>query len=171
VVREGQTISVSDVRRYLQAKLPNYMVPQHFVELKSIPLTPNGKVDRDGMRLLSLETLQADHIYVPGEPLTKMEKTLTDIWKEVLGLDHISVHDNFFELGGHSLLSIQVVTMLERKIGLRINPSEFIYQTLGQLAASLEQRTDNLTPSAGRSNKGWLFQAIKSRIPVLNRQK
>jgi len=171
VVREGQTISVSDVRRYLQAKLPNYMVPQHFVELKSIPLTPNGKVDRDGIRLLPLETPQTDHIHVSDEPLTKMEQTLTDIWKEVLGLDHISVHDNFFELGGYSLLSIQVVTKLERKIGFRINPGELVYQTLGQLAASLEQRTDSLTPSAGRSNKGWLFQAIKSRIPVLNRQR
>jgi amino acid adenylation domain-containing protein len=152
VVREGQTISVSDVRYYLQVKLPNYMVPQHFVELESIPLTPNGKVDRDVMRLLPLETLQTNHIQIHDEPLTEMEQTLTDIWKEVLGLDHISVHDNFFELGGHSLLSIQVVTKLERKIGFRINPGEFIYQTLGQLAASLEQRTDNLTPRVGRSD-------------------
>jgi alpha/beta superfamily hydrolase/acyl carrier protein len=128
------------------------MVPQHFVELESIPLTPNGKVDRDVMRLLPLETLQTNHIQIHDEPLTEMEQTLTDIWKEVLGLDHISVHDNFFELGGHSLLSIQVVTKLERKIGFRINPGEFIYQTLGQLAASLEQRTDNLTPRVGRSD-------------------
>jgi acyl carrier protein len=99
-----------------------------------------------------------------------MEKMLVDIWKETLELDHISVHDNFFEIGGHSLLSIQVISQLEKKIGLRINPREFIYQTLGQLAASLEQRTRDLTPSVRPVVKNRLLQTIKRRLFRLNHQ-
>ncbi|MGZ3596085.1 MAG: phosphopantetheine-binding protein, partial [Syntrophales bacterium] len=162
VAKEGTAPSVSELRSFLRGRLPNYMVPAAFMSVDSMPLTPNGKVDL--MRLSSLKQLQTDRKHLSDKPLTEMEKTVIDIWIEALGLDHISVHDNFFELGGHSLLSIQVIAQLEKRIGLRINVGELIYQTLGQLAASLERRTGDLTPSMRPVTQNRLLQAIKNKL-------
>ena len=86
------------------------------------------------------------------------------IWKEVLGLDHISVHDNFFGLGGHSLLTIQVISKLEKKIGLRISPREFIYQTLGQMAASIELQRKDLTMGGVQFKQKSIWRRIRQAI-------
>jgi len=125
-------------------------------------LTPNRKIDVK--KLIALEPPRTERAHVSDEPLTEMERALADTWKEALKLDTISVHDNFFELGGHSLLSIQVIARLGKKIGIRIDPREFTYQTLGQMAASLEQQTPKLSPSGGRSDKPGLLQALKRKI-------
>jgi len=74
------------------------------------------------------------------EPASPTEKLVAQAWREALGLDGLSVYDNFFDMGGTSLLSLQVVEQLERASGLQINPGELVYQTLGQLAASLDER-------------------------------
>jgi acyl carrier protein len=142
--------------------LPNYMIPSAFVLVDGIPLTPSGKVN--AAKLVQLEVPHTERSNAWDEPTTDMEKTLVTIWKEALGLDQISVHDNFFEIGGHSLLSIQVITRLENRIGLRVNPREFIYQTLGQLAASIErQRMDSEKNRQPIKKKGF-WNAIKQKM-------
>jgi len=73
-------------------------------------------------------------------PKTEYEKRLALIWGEVLKINEVGVHHNFFDLGGNSLRSIQVITRIEKEFGVRINPREFTYQTLGQIANSLEYR-------------------------------
>jgi acyl carrier protein len=166
VVREGQAVSVPEMRRHLQSKLPEYMIPQHFVKLESMPLTPNGKVDRK-----ALPRPEADISMICDEPLTVMEEMLASIWKEVLSLDYISVHDNFFEIGGHSLLSLQVISRLEEKTGLRINPREFIYQTLGQLATSVEQQILSTSPDAESTKKKSFWQKVKKKVISINNKK
>jgi acyl carrier protein len=93
-----------------------------------------------------------------------MEKTIADVWKGVLGIESVSAHENFFEIGGHSLLSIQVVTQLEKRIGLRINPREFFNQTLGQLAASMERQVRSIKDVPGFSPRSSLLQKLKKRI-------
>ena len=136
VEREGQSVEVSEIRRYLQSKLPDYMVPQHFVKLGSMPLTPNGKVDRKALpRPETMNTTEET------EPKTLMEKMIAEVWKGALNVERVSVYDNFFEIGGHSLLSVQVIAQLQKKLGVRIKPRDFIYQSLGQLSASLDTRT------------------------------
>jgi amino acid adenylation domain-containing protein len=142
--------------------LPNYMIPSVFVELDELPLTPNGKVDVP--KLIQMERPPSERLKVPNEPLTEMEEMLIAIWKEVLSLDHISVQDNFFEVGGHSLLSIQVISRLEKRIGLRINPREFIYQTLGQLAASIERQKIDASKGGQATKKKGLWHAIKQKV-------
>jgi alpha/beta superfamily hydrolase len=137
VVREGQTIEASELRRNLQTKLPGYMMPQHFVKLASIPLTSNGKADRKALPKPVAEKLAESRDTAPKEP---MEKLLGEIWRDLLGVDRVCIQDNFFDLGGHSLLSMRVVARLEKAIGLRINPGELIFQTLGQLASYCEKR-------------------------------
>jgi amino acid adenylation domain-containing protein len=150
------------LRERMRTHLPDYMIPAAFVRLNELPLTQNGKVDVK--RLLSSEHIRTQVTPVSNQPLTNMEKIISDIWQKELGLDHISVHDNFFEIGGHSLLSIQVISQLEKRTGLRINPRELVYQTLGQLSASLDQQVRDFAPNAKQDRKMSVLKTIKRKI-------
>ena len=94
------SIMATELRDYLAADLPDYMVPSYFVVLEKMPLNPNGKVDRKALPEPERSFAQN---YVP--PQNESENVLVGIWSEVLGLDRkkIGIHDNFFHIGGHSL--------------------------------------------------------------------
>jgi len=123
---------VPQLRSYLLGKLPDYMVPQSFVVMEKLPLTPHGKLDRKGLpapgesRPQWLEEFAA--------PRTDTEKKLAKIWSDVLRLEQVGIHDNFFGLGGDSILSIQVITRA-REEGLHLTPRQlFQHQTVAGLA-------------------------------------
>src|SRR5207244_5844182 len=97
---------VPEVRRYLQEKLPEYMVPTAFVLLDALPLNPNGKVDRKA--LPAPDPCRAESSESGIAPNGTVEPKLASIWRDVLGLERISQHDNFFDLERHSLLLVQV---------------------------------------------------------------
>ncbi|MFL6140895.1 MAG: non-ribosomal peptide synthase/polyketide synthase [Labedaea sp.] len=119
-----------ELRSWLKASLPDYLVPSVFVELAEIPLTPSGKVDR---RALPAPRVHAESEHVAPRPGPETE--LAAIWAEVLGTDHIGATDNFFALGGDSILSMQVVSGA-RRAGLRVTAKDvFQYQTVAELAA------------------------------------
>jgi len=166
VGNNAQNVNPVQYREYIGKHLPEYMIPSFFVQLDELPLTPNGKINVP--RLISLGQSQIARVPMTEAPLTEMEETLMAIWKEALALDHISIHDNFFEIGGHSLLSIQVISQLEEKIGLRINPREFIYQTLGQLAASVELQRKDFTMGGEQFKKDSIWRRIKKTISAGN---
>ncbi len=165
VPEKDATISSSEIRTHLKRTLPDYMIPSVFVPIDEFPLTPNGKINRLALPVPEGGKLEDSRAYVA--PCTPLEETIAEIWKEVLAVDNISVHDNFFEIGGHSLLSMQVISRLEKKIGLKINPRELIYQTLGQLAASLEGQIRDYTTKV---KKNSLWQAVKSRLFWLHKE-
>ena len=98
----------AEIRTYLKRKLPDYMVPSAFVILDEMPLTPNGKIDRNSLPAAGTSRLVQGYI----SPRTEGEKTIAEIWSDVLGIERIGILDNFFELGGDSLLATQVVTRL-----------------------------------------------------------
>ncbi|MFF8617834.1 amino acid adenylation domain-containing protein [Streptomyces sp. NPDC015350] len=108
-------LDASALRAHLQRDLPDYMVPTAFVPLERIPLTPNGKTDRRALPAPASDRSGLDAAYT--EPRTDTERTVTEVWSEVLGVDRIGVHDDFFALGGHSLLATQVVSRLRRRLG------------------------------------------------------
>jgi FkbM family methyltransferase len=101
-------ISTSELRRFVGQKLPDYMIPAAFVEMESLPLLPNGKVDRQALPLPDAARPRLGEEYVA--PSTPYEEILVEVWQEVLGLEKIGVHDDFFDLGGHSLLATQVTS-------------------------------------------------------------
>ncbi|MFL1420258.1 condensation domain-containing protein, partial [Pseudomonas fildesensis] len=107
------------LRRALKTRLPDYMVPAHFMFLAQMPLTPNGKLDRKG--LPQPEAAQSQGVWV--EPVTPLQQQVAAIWASVLGAERIGLTDHFFELGGHSLLAMQVISrvrqLLEREVALR----------------------------------------------------
>jgi amino acid adenylation domain-containing protein/non-ribosomal peptide synthase protein (TIGR01720 family) len=127
---------VTELRNYLKEKLPEYMVPSLFVMMEQLPLTPNGKVDRKALAVQLLEEGKRAKLGSSYQaPRTAEEKTLHEIWKQVLGVEKIGIYDNFFELGGDSILSIQM-TSRANQVGLQITPRQiFEGQTIAELAA------------------------------------
>ena len=110
---------VPQVREYIQEKLPDYMVPQAFVVLNALPLTLNGKVDRQSLPSPDTATRSLSTGLVL--PRTPIEAQLVRIWSQVLGVESIGVKDNFFELGGHSLLATQVLSEINSAFGLDLS--------------------------------------------------
>ena len=133
VPQAGVDVSTSELRRYLQKRLPEYMVPSVYVTLEELPLTPSGKVDRKALPAPTGVQPEFDHEYVM--PQTEIEETLASIWASMLGVERVGIHDNFFELGGDSILSIQVISRANQA-GLRLSPKDlFQHQTVAKLAA------------------------------------
>lgn len=99
---------VLELRRVVQERLPDYMVPSAFVFLEAMPLTPTGKVDRRALPPPSMARLDMRSAF--AAPRTLIEETLANIWTEVLGLTSVGIHDHFLELGGHSLTAAQIVS-------------------------------------------------------------
>ncbi len=135
------TLTTAEVRRVLQKKLPEYMIPNICLFLAEIPLTPNGKVDRRALpRPEVLQTVD----YVP--PQTADEVLLAEIWCELLQVNRVGIHDNFFELGGHSLLATQLVSRIRSALGVELPVrSLFTASTIAELMieiATAQPRND-----------------------------
>jgi amino acid adenylation domain-containing protein/non-ribosomal peptide synthase protein (TIGR01720 family) len=131
VGKSGQAPSVNELRDYLKERLPDYMVPSAYVMLGALPLTANGKVDRQRLPAPDQERAKA---YLA--PRTPTEELLAGIWAQVLGVKKVGIDDNFFStLGGDSILSIQVIARANQA-GLRLVPKQiFEHQTIAELAA------------------------------------
>ncbi len=103
-------LSVSEVRNFVEQKLPPHMVPSRFVILEALPLTPNGKVHRKALPDPGKSRPDLDIPFVA--PRTPVEEELSQIWAKVLSLEQVGIHDSFIELGGHSLLATQVISQV-----------------------------------------------------------
>ena len=126
--------TVSELRRALKKSLPAHLVPSVFLLVDIWPQQPDGAVDRDA---LPDPFGTADDFIAPR---TEIERTIADVWRDVLGIERIGVHDNFFDIGGHSLLAVRVITKLDKRIGIRLNQANMVLQTLEQLAAECARR-------------------------------
>ena len=132
---DEQVISSTELRQFLRATVPDYMVPSWFVQLERLPLTVNGKLDRRA--LPAPELSGAEDSYVA--PRTPVEEVLAGIWQELLRVERVGVTDNFFELGGHSLLVTQLISQLRDSFQLEL-PLRTLFEasTVGELAGRIE---------------------------------
>ncbi|MGB7951165.1 MAG: amino acid adenylation domain-containing protein [Candidatus Binatia bacterium] len=137
VLDEGATAGTDELRRFLKAKLPEYMVPSAYVYLESLPLTSNGKLDRKA--LPAPDPIRPDVADKFVAPRTLIEETLANIWAEVLGFERVGVHDNFFDLGGHSLLGAQVMSRAREALQVDL-PLRILFEapTVVELALRVE---------------------------------
>ncbi|MBC1236345.1 MULTISPECIES: non-ribosomal peptide synthetase [Nostoc] len=136
VPQKEQTLVISELRSFLESKLPNYMIPGAFVILEALPLTPNGKVDRKALPAPELTQLSSSN-HVP--PTTPIENLLAGIWAEILGLNKISIHENFFALGGHSLIATCVISQIRQVFHIEL-PLRCLFEkpTIAGLAKEIE---------------------------------
>ncbi|WP_432403717.1 amino acid adenylation domain-containing protein [Wukongibacter sp. M2B1] len=114
----NKKLAIAELRQDLSKVLPDYMIPAYFIQVDSIPLTPNGKVDRKKLPIPDRRM----HIGTQYEkPRNKTEESLVEIWQEVLSIeDRIGIKDNFFELGGHSLKATSMVSKIYRQFGVEV---------------------------------------------------
>jgi len=122
-------------------------MPAAFVMLKALPLTRNGKVDRQALPAPDQRRLEEERVFVA--PRTQVEEVMTKIWADVLKLDQVSIHDNFFELGGHSLLATQVVSRLRNTFQVAL-PLRSLFEspTIANLAMAISQKQAERTDPA-----------------------
>ncbi|MDX2093740.1 MAG: amino acid adenylation domain-containing protein [Kofleriaceae bacterium] len=142
VVGRDGVPEVAALRTHASASLPEYMVPAAFVVLETMPLTPNGKVDRKALPAPDLGAL-SQRAYVA--PWTPTEIALSEIWCHVLGTDRVGVRHDFFELGGHSLLAVQAVTRVRERLGVRL-PLAALFQA--RTIEALARVVDELGPTS-----------------------
>jgi amino acid adenylation domain-containing protein len=129
-------IDVNALRKQLTNTLPAFMIPAAFVPMESLPLGPNGKVNRALLR--SPEAASASGGGVKAE--TEIERTITQAWKAALGLAEVSTNSNFFDLGGDSLQLIEVHSILQKALGVELSITElFEYSTISSLANHLTE--------------------------------
>ncbi|MEH2221574.1 non-ribosomal peptide synthase/polyketide synthase [Nostoc sp.] len=134
---QHSTLAISELRHYLKAKLPPYMMPQAFVILEAMPLTPNGKVDRRALPAPDLHHQLKDKYVAPRTPV---EELLAQIWATVLKVEQVGIYDNFFELGGHSLLATQLISRIRSNFQVELPLRElFASATVAELAQSIQE--------------------------------
>ncbi|MGX9378451.1 non-ribosomal peptide synthase/polyketide synthase [Pseudomonas sp. JQ36] len=155
-----QALWRDSVRTELKANLPDHMVPAHLLLLAQLPLTANGKLNRNA--LPSPDASQAQQTY--QAPQSAMEQGLAAIWQDVLKLPQVGIHDNFFELGGDSIISIQVVSRA-RQAGIRLNPKDlFQHQTVQRLALVAQWGGDESTIDQQAASGAALLLPIQQQF-------
>lgn len=160
-----QTLTISELRRFLQNKLLDHMIPTVFMILEALPLTSNGKVDRQALPIPDTLRPQLEVAYVM--PQTEVENAIASVWKKALNIEKIGIYDNFFEIGGHSLLLVMVHSQLREIFTTELSTLDlFRYPTISDLAeylgfspnqtASLQEsdiQTDKILDSKAQQGK------------------
>jgi hypothetical protein len=150
----------SELRAHLRRSLPEYMLPQHILFLSSLPLAPNGKLDRTALPAPYQDSTENLSFKAPcGE----LEVAIADSWRELLGIERVGRYDNFFDLGGHSLLAMRVIPRIESSTGCRITllqlASGSVYSIAQHIMASSEPKPD-VWPGMGAWFGSWLRRLL-----------
>ena len=141
IMDHEQPPSIGDLRGFMKASLPEYMIPSAFVVLDKLPLTSNGKVDRRALPPPDRARPELERLYVA--PTTFTEQVLVAVWAEALGIEQVGIHDNYFELGGDSIRSVGLLA-LARERGLDFSLQQlFQHQTVYELAREIDAGSEN----------------------------
>lgn len=192
VTAADTVVDLRELREWLGARLPEFMVPAAFMQLPALPMTSNGKVDRKALPAPTDDSEDVSQEYVA--PRTAIEEKIAAVWGEVLGRERISVDADFFALGGHSLLAMRVVAGLAAVLPVRITISSLWKQrTVATLATLVEETIaaqqagnhgtdDRIVPRANRGAAPisyaqellWLYEQMTPgtaayNIPLLRR--
>ncbi|NEQ47689.1 MAG: SagB/ThcOx family dehydrogenase [Leptolyngbya sp. SIOISBB] len=155
--RSGSSLTTA-LQEFLAQKLPTYMVPTTYQLLEALPLSVNGKVDRQALPLPS--SLMAELPFVA--PSTKVEVVIATIWQDVLHLETVSLHANFFAVGGNSLAAMQALSQLHQTFPIDLSIRQFFTaQTLAEQAAVVE----SLLAEPSSTAAGDTIQPIQSTAP------
>jgi amino acid adenylation domain-containing protein len=158
VVPSGTSISGALLKDLARQRLPEYMVPSAFVQLRALPLSPNGKINRRLLPAPDWHTTDGEKLVAPRNEL---ESKFVKIWQTVLGIPKIGVRDNFFDLGGHSLTAARVLAEVERTTGKELPLSAlFRGATVESLARLIDEQGDASDPVVMEIQRGE-----SSRLP------
>jgi acyl carrier protein len=172
VPARGLAVTPQELRSVVAAELPQHMVPGLFVALDALPLSFNGKVDRQALskRPLPAPTHAAD-LAAEGSAL---ESAISELWRNVLQRDAVGLDDNFFDLGGDSLLLVSVHSRLQKRLNREISLTDlFEYPTVRGLARHLsnsEQRVDFVNAQDSAQQQRQAFHRWRERRSAVDRE-
>jgi amino acid adenylation domain-containing protein len=127
----------AELKRFLRTQLPGFMIPDDLWVVDALPINDSGKVDRDALRKRQASLVESEEAYVA--PMTEIERALAAIWRDLLGLEAVSVTANFFDLGGHSLMAARMVSRVNDAFGRQTPLSEFFAEpTIRRLAQTID---------------------------------
>jgi amino acid adenylation domain-containing protein/non-ribosomal peptide synthase protein (TIGR01720 family) len=163
------------VDSYLRQHLPEYMLPSQLTVLDVIPLTVNGKADRQALAAMETTMPDATGYEAPRNPT---EVKLVSIWEDLLEVSPVSIHDDFFKLGGHSLLAIRVIAALRKELNIEIDIREiFDYPTISQLSLQIKtpeetvgsftitrKSADTIVPLSFSQERLWFIDRLQGSI-------
>ena len=158
--------TVTELRTYLAGQLPDYMIPSYFVQVDRIPLTANGKVDREKLLEAAKKTLEGGVTFVA--PRSEQENKVAALCGEILNIEKIGVHDNLFALGATSFDIIQAANRLEQELGLRI-PVITLFEH-PTIAGFLEHTRSEKSEETAAEENDWLSDRNKGKDKLLRRR-
>ncbi|ARU62078.1 hypothetical protein CBW65_14470 [Tumebacillus avium] len=172
-------LTASELREFLKAGLPGYLVPSDFVMLDKLPLTANGKVDKKALPAPDVAAAAEEYV----APRDALERLTAEIWQAVLGIGQVGVCDDFFALGGHSLTATQVVSRLQKAVGAEVSVRDlFAGPTVEELAAVVRgrsqhepetgivrrERPDGVAPLSFAQQRLWFLQQLEPESASYN---
>jgi amino acid adenylation domain-containing protein len=135
-VAEGAAPAKDDLRAHLRRSLPEYMVPVVFAQLEAMPLTTNGKIDRDALPTVALESTPS----AATGTLTATQQRIASAFSSVLGVKEVGPEDDFFTLGGHSILAVRLASRIEEEFGVDFGIVKiFENPTISSMAQAVEE--------------------------------
>ncbi|WP_220388801.1 non-ribosomal peptide synthetase [[Flexibacter] sp. ATCC 35208] len=162
----NSAVSKTSLRTFLAQRLPSYSLPAHYVQLESLPLTANGKIDRRQLPVPEGLGLTGTTQYITAG--TPTEKLLTSIWEELLHRTSIGIDDNFFEMGGHSLMAVKLVNRINRELSASIKVADVFHHTsireLAQLIDSCPQQADESVIPVAPLAAGYVLSTNQRRL-------
>ncbi|MCV9927837.1 amino acid adenylation domain-containing protein [Flavobacterium sp. LS1R49] len=170
-------VDKKEIKSSLSKVLPEYMVPSYYVELESLPLTSNGKINKKALPEISEQDIIRKEYVAPRN---ETEEKLAEIWQEMLKVDKIGVTDNFFNLGGHSLLVVRIINQIKKDLGLNISVKTFFENpTIDALSEQLkDKKTESFFiekvaesdsyPVTASQNKFWLISQFEDASVAYN---
>ena len=168
LTKNESPIDITELRRILQQKLPDYMIPSYFIQLEKLPLTPNGKIDRNALPEPDANKNTGVEYQAP---VNETERKLVEIWREVLGVEKIGINDNFFSLGGHSLKATAIVSKIHQELAVEI-PLRGIFQspTIKELAKEIKETEKSIFYSIQATVEAEYYpvSSAQKRMYVLN---
>ncbi len=158
IPKKNSTLKIQGIKNFLVSKLPAYMVPSLFVEIRVFPLSANGKIDRDKLPPPERFRLLMENSY--QQPQNSLQEKLTKIWESVLQLNSIGIDDSFNSIGGDSLALMQILVLIENEIGCKISLSTL--STANTVRGQAEAIESGIS-----SNKLKLFNKNAQSIPII----
>jgi len=160
VVTDGVTGMAGALRGFLGEKLPEFMIPSYFIQLKAFPLMGNGKVDRKALPAPTTDRPEVGTLY--AAPGTEVESAIAEVWQAQLGVEDVGVDDNFFEVGGDSLLLVEVANKLAGKLKIDLKVHHlFEYPTIRAVADFLNPASK---PAPARDDMDARLQKRKNTL-------
>jgi len=161
-------MKISDIREHLQKTLPHYMVPEYFIQIDKMPLTPNGKVNKKALP-------QPKGVINTGvkfvAPRDKVEEVICEMWKEILGLEKVGINDNFFDLGGHSLKATTFISRVHKVFNTELPLREmFRTPTIACLANYIKNSTETIYSQIkpAEEKEYYLQSSAQKRMYILS---